>query len=123
MSHSMKSAFAIALTVLACLVLLYFFNGFVWFVLVGRRKQQHRANVFTGFGFAAVAVATSLWLLVASAVFESAFALERLALFASVGLCIIAMVMARFGSIRTAVPIMAGALVVALNSIGTAYAQ
>jgi hypothetical protein len=123
MSHSMKSNFVIALTALACLALLYFIYSLLWFVFVGRRKQQHRVNIFTGLGFAAVVVATGLWFLVASAVFESAFALERIVLVASVGLCVFAMVMARSGSIRTALPIMVVALVVALNSIGAVYAQ
>lgn len=123
MSYSMKSTFAMAVTALACLLLLYFVYSLLRFVLAGRHNQQHRANLFTGVGFAAVTLAAGLWALVASAIFQSAFLLERVVLFTSVGLCVVAMIVARFGSVRTAVPIMAGALIVALNSIGTVYAQ
>jgi hypothetical protein len=104
-------------------MLLYFIYGFLWFVLVGRRKGQQWTNLFTGLGFSAVMIATGLWALVAGAVFQGTFALERLLLFMSVGLCMTAVVVARLGSRRAILPIVTGALLIALNSIGAVYAR
>ena len=123
MSYTMKSVLALVVTGGACLILLYFIYSFFWFVSIGRRGQKHRANVITSLGFIAVLIAIGLWLF-ASVFFGSwSFAFERLVLFASIGLCLAAIIVARFGSPRTSVPIVTAAVVVALNSIGTIYMQ
>lgn len=111
----MKPSLAISLTGLACLMLFYFVYGLVWFVLV-RRQQGRREKVFAGIGFLAVMLAMAL-----SVVLPERFALRRLVLFTNVGSCVTAIVVAKFGSRRTALPIVAGAFVVALNAVGTLY--
>ena len=80
-------------------------------------------NVFTGIGFASVIVAIGLSSLVASARFQTAYALERAALFTTIGLCVVAILVARVGSVRTAVPIVVSAAIVAMNAIGTLFSQ
>jgi hypothetical protein len=123
MSGAMKSNFAIIVATMAYIVLLYFLYSFFWFIFVGRRKQQHRANVLTSIGFLAVLGAVGLWFFGLVSFGSSSYALERIILFISVGLCLAAIVTARFGTRRTSVPIITGALVVALNAIGTALMQ
>jgi hypothetical protein len=123
MSHGMKSILAIGITALACIVLLYFVYSLFWFILVGRRREQHRVNVFTSVGFLAVLAAVGLWFLALASFGSSSYAFERVVLFTSVGLCFGAIVLARFGSLRTAVAIVTAALVVALNAIGTVLMQ
>jgi vacuolar-type H+-ATPase subunit I/STV1 len=119
-SIAMRMALAIGVTALMFAALAYFLYGLVWFLVVGRKKQQPRANHATAFGFLAVAVAFGLWF-VGLAFFGSPgwHSKLRLLLLASLGLCVAAMGAARAGERRTAIPIIAAALVVALNWIGT----
>jgi predicted aspartyl protease len=123
MSHTMKSILAISITTVAGIVLLYFVYSLCWFILVGRRRQQHRANMFTSAGFLAVLAAVGLWFFGLASFGSSSYAFERAVLFISVGLCLAAIVVARFGSLRTSIPIVTAALVVALNAIGTVFMQ
>ena len=123
MSHTMKSIFAISTTTVGCIVLSYFMYCLIWFIFVGRHKQQHQMNVFTSVGFLSVLAAVGLWFVGLISFGSSSYAFERIVLFTSVGFCLAAIVAARFGSLRTSVPIVAAALIVALNAIGTVFMQ
>jgi hypothetical protein len=123
MNHGAKSILAIGITIIAVVVLSYFVYSFIWFVLSGRRKENPRTNTLTMVGFLAVMIAVGLCFFASASFGSRGYGFERLVLFTSVGLCIVAIAIARFGSSRTIVPIVTAALVVALNAIGAALMQ
>jgi hypothetical protein len=115
----MKSIFALGLTAVAILVLFVFVCSAFWFVFVGRHKQSHRANVFTGFGFGAVFFAIGMYVLCETLFGTISYGVRLLVLFMSMILCLLAMLVATKGTRQTAIPIIAAAGMVALNAIGT----
>jgi hypothetical protein len=114
---------ALIVVAVALAILLGFIYSLFWFVLVGSRKQQPRANVLTSIGFGSVLAAIALWCVDQRSFGSNLFEYRALILFTGVCLCIVAMVVARFGGWRTSLPIVAAAFVVAINTIGTMFMQ
>ncbi len=121
MHFEVKSILAICLAAVALIIFLYFMYNLFWFIFIGRLQQQHRSNIFTGVGFLSVLLAIGFWLFVETLGGSAGHQFERLILFVSIGLCTIAIAVAKFGNARITASIISAALVVALNAIGTMF--
>ena len=102
-------------------LLAYFGFSLIRFAFVGHRNEKLRTIVFTSFAYIAVLASAGLWLWSFHR-FEydpDAYVKSHLLIAIGVGLCLTGIVAARFSTRRSSIPIIAGALVVALNWIGS----
>jgi hypothetical protein len=110
----------VALTVVLGL-LAYFAFSLVWFAFVGHRNEKLKTIVITSLGYLMVLASVGLWFWgVHRFVYDpEAYVKARTLTRIGVVMCVAAIVMARFSTRRTSISIIAGALVVALNWIGS----
>jgi hypothetical protein len=102
-------------------LLAYFACSLIWFAFVGHRNEKLNTIVVTAFAYLMILASVGLWFWGFNRfVYDPGAYLKARALtWIGVALCVAAIVMARFSTRRTSIPIVAGALVVALNWIGS----
>jgi hypothetical protein len=103
------------------LFFLYFAYSLVRFAVVGRRIEASRTNALTVSAFVAVIASVALWFWALHRFVNDPnwYFKERLVMRTGVALCVIAILLARFAARRTSIPVIVGALLVALNWIGS----
>ena len=99
-------------------LLAYFACSLIWFAFVGHRNEKLNTIVVTTLAYLMVLASAGLWFW--GFVYDPDAYLKARALTGiGVALCVAAIVMARFSARRASFSIVAGALVVALNWIGS----
>ena len=101
-----------------------FFYRLVWFAVIGKRGETRRTKWITGGCFLAIFGSIAFWFIGESWVGSNGgYEREQLLFWASIALCLLAIIMSRFSAPRTRVAIMLGSLIVALNWVGTVKAD
>lgn len=123
----MKSNLIAPLVTILFLILpiAFFLYGGIWFLFSEAKTQMSRkTRLWTYAGFGLVLTAAFLWLVYGySFGTPHWYANERLMYVTSSGLCVFSFVAARYSKGRAAAAIVIGGLVVALNWIGTVFAD
>ena len=116
---TMKLLIGYGVLAVCSLVSLYFAYSLVRFAVVGRRIEESRTNALTVTAFLAVIASAGLWFWALHRFVDDPnwYFKERLTMAIGVALCVVAIALSRLTARRTSVPVIAGALVVALNWI------
>lgn len=118
---TVKFIIGYSILVLSWAIFLYFAYSLFRFVVVGRKAEGSRTNAVTASAFISVLVSSGLWYWALHRFVDDPnwYFKERLVMGIGVGLCVIAILLSRFTARRTSIPVVLGALVIALNWIGS----